>query len=221
MLSGSRRALFIDRLIDIFALSSNFSSVRLIISLLTSLLDDSFSCLYALSKKEYNELRKMNNDVRKKGAMSVQIIANADEIVLQALQYVTSSSPNLLFCALLILTGARPIEVAKMAAFQTKLNNEQGERSPWFACQTRFAKRGNNMKAGYNQCRDRCFLAPYWLIERALDKVRRRWPVKHLSNVEINRKYATHWGKLLTKAFPQWPGITARLCRRFFAVYAY
>ena len=38
----------IDRLIDIFTLSSNFSSVRLIISLLTSLLDDSFSCLYAL-----------------------------------------------------------------------------------------------------------------------------------------------------------------------------
>ena len=183
--------------------------------------EDKYLTGIALSKKEYNELRKMNNDVRKKGAMSVQIIANADEIVLQALQYVTSSSPNLLFCALLILTGARPIEVAKMAAFQTKLNNEQGERSPWFACQTRFAKRGNNMKAGYNQCRDRCFLAPYWLIERALDKVRRRWPVKHLSNVEINRKYATHWGKLLTKAFPQWPGITARLCRRFFAVYAY
>ena len=60
-----------------------------------------------------------------------------------------------------------------------------------------------------------------WLVERALDKVRRRWAVKHLSNVEINRKYATHYGKILQKSFPQWPGITARLCRRFFAVYAY
>lgn len=59
------------------------------------------------------------------------------------------------------------------------------------------------------------------MVERALDKVRRRWSVKHLSNVEINRKFATHWGKILIKAFPQWPGITARLCRRFFAVYAY
>ena len=34
-------------------------------------------------------------------------------------------------------------------------------------------------------------------MERALEKVRRRWPVKHLSYVEINRKYSTHWGKLL------------------------
>ena len=122
--------------------------------------DDKYLTGIALSKKEYNELRKMNNDVRKKGAMSVQIIANADEIVLQALQYVTSSSPNLLFCALLILTGARPIEVAKMAAFQTKLNNEQGERSPWFACQTRFAKRGNNMKAGTISAGIAVFLRP-------------------------------------------------------------
>ena len=51
--------------------------------------------------------------------------------------------------------------------------------------------------------------------------MRRRWPVKHLSNVENNRKFATHWGKILSKAFPQWFGITAILCRRFFAVYAY
>ena len=174
----------------------------------------------AMSKKEYNEIRRLNNDVRKKGAMSVSVIANADAIVLQAMQYMTSSNPNLLYCGLLIVTGMRPIEIAKMAAFSTKLNNEQGEKSPWFACQTRFAKRGT-MKTAYNQCRDRCFLVPYWLVERALEKVRRRWPVKHLNNVDINRKFSTHWGKILVKAFPQWPGITARLCRRFFAVYAY
>jgi hypothetical protein len=174
----------------------------------------------ALGKKEYNQIRKLNNDVRKRGAMSVHVVENSDAIVLQAMQYMTSSDPNLLYCALLVVTGMRPIEVVKMAAFSTKLNNEQGDKSAWFACQTRFAKRGT-MKTNYNQCRDRCFLVPYWLVERALDKVRRRWPVKHLSNVAINRKFATHWGKILIKAFPQWPGITARLCRRFFAVYAY
>ena len=105
------------------------------------------------------KIRKMSNDVRKKGAMSVQIVSNADEIVLQTLQYITSSNPNLLFCALL----GRPIEVVKMAAFQTKLNNEQGDQSPWFACQLR-------NEAAYNQYRDRCFLAPYRLIELALGK---------------------------------------------------
>ncbi len=63
--------------------------------------------------------------MRKKGAMSVSVIANADAIVLQAMQYMTSSNPNLLYCGLLIVTGMRPIEIAKMAAFSTKLNNEQ------------------------------------------------------------------------------------------------
>ena len=40
------------------------------------------------------KIRKMSNDVRKKGAMSVQIVSNADEIVLQTLQYITSSNPK-------------------------------------------------------------------------------------------------------------------------------
>ena len=182
--------------------------------------DDTYLGGIALSKKEYNSIRKLNNDVRKKGAMSVHIVSNCDDIVLQAMQYICTSDPNLLFSGLCVVTGLRPCEIAKMAAFSTKLNTEQGDKNAWFACQTRFAKRGS-MKTQYNQCRDRCFLVPYWLVERALQKVRHRWAVKHLTNIEINRRYATHWGKVLVKAFPQWPGITARLCRRFFAVYAY
>jgi hypothetical protein len=182
--------------------------------------DDKYLSEIALSKKEYNAIRQQNNDVRKRGAMSVHVVSNADDLVLQAMTYLTSRDPNLLYCGLLLVTGLRPIEIVKMAAFATKLNNKQGEKDAWFACQTRFAKRGT-MKTKYNQCRDRCFLVPYWVVERALEKVRHRWPVKHLSNVEINRKYASHWGKILVKAYPQWPGITARLCRRFFAVYAY
>ena len=59
----------------------------------------------ALGKKEYNAIRKLNNDVRKRGAMSVHVVANSDAIVLQATQYMTSSDPNLLYCALLVVTG--------------------------------------------------------------------------------------------------------------------
>ena len=99
------------------------------------------------------------------------------------------------------LTGLRPIEVVKMAKFTSKLNNNQGDKPPWYACQTRIAKRGN-MKSKYNQCRDRCFLVPYWIIERALAIIRKRWPVKHLTNVEINRKFSSHWIKILQKAYP-------------------
>jgi hypothetical protein len=173
-----------------------------------------------LSKKEYNEIRKISHSIRAKGSLNVLVLSNADDIVLQALQYMTSSDPNLLLCGLLITTGMRPIEIFKVGKFTSKLNNQQGDKTPWFACQTRFAKRGN-MKTMYNQCRDRCFLCPFWIVERALNLVRRRWTVKHLSNVEINRKYASTWGKILQKGYPQWPGINARYCRRFFAVYSY
>ena len=62
----------------------------------------------ALGKKEYNQIRKLNNDVRKRGAMSVHVVANSDAIALQAMQYLTSSDPNLLYCALLVVTGLRP-----------------------------------------------------------------------------------------------------------------
>ena len=180
---------------------------------------DTYLAKLALSKKEYNEIRAQNSDARKRGAMDVVTISNGDAIVLQALRYITSSDPSLLIGALFPLTGMRPIEIAKMALFTTNLNNKQ-EHQPWWACQTRFAKRGT-MKSKYNECRDRPFLCPYWLVERALAIVRKRWPTRGLTNREISRKYSSHWQKILQKSYPQVPGITARLCRRFFAVYSF
>jgi hypothetical protein len=173
-----------------------------------------------LQKKEYAEIRKKQTTVRSKGALNVQVISNADDIVLQALQYLVLNRAELNYAALLILTGLRPIEIMKIAQFKTKLNNQQGNKTGWYACQTRFAKR-ENMKVQYNECRDRCFLAPYYLIEIALKRVRSKWPCKHLTNLQVNRKYQTQLGRIVTKSYPQWPGITARLCRRFFGVYSY
>ena len=173
-----------------------------------------------LKKEEYNDIRKAANEVRTKGSLNVLVLSNADSIVMQALQYIVSNDPNLLFAAVCVLTGLRPIEIVKQARFSMKLNNDQGQFSPWFACQTRFAKRGN-MKTKYNQCRDRPFLCPYWLIERALNVIRKRWPVKHMTNVQVNSKFGSNFCKILVRAYPQWLGVNARLCRRFFAVYSY
>ena len=47
--------------------------------------DEKYLTAIALTKKEYNEIRKLNNDVRKKGALDISVISNADEIVLQAM----------------------------------------------------------------------------------------------------------------------------------------
>ena len=68
---------------------------------------------------------------------------------------------------------------------------------------------------------DRCFLGPYYLVEIAMKRVRTKWPCKHLTNLQVNRKYQTQLGRIVTRAFPQWPGISARFCRRFFGVYSY
>jgi hypothetical protein len=173
-----------------------------------------------LQNGEYNAIRKEANDGRAKGSLNVVVISNADEIVTQALHYMCSEDPNLCYSGLLICSGLRPVEILKVATFSTKLNNTQGDKQPWFACQSKFAKQGN-VKSKYNPCRDRCFLCPYWMIERALGIVRKRWPVKHMGNVEINRRYSTSHGTVLQKAYPQWPGITAKLCRRFFTMFSY
>lgn len=74
--------------------------------------------------------------------------------MLQALQYITSSDPNLLFAALLVPTGARPIMIAKVAEYKTSLNNSQQHQSFW-ACQYKFAKRGTMLTVSL----------PYWLLK--------------------------------------------------------
>jgi hypothetical protein len=86
---------------------------------------DTYLSKMALCKKEYTEIRNMNSDARKRGAINAVCKNNGDAIVLQALRHITSSDPNLLVAALFPLIGLRPVEIAKMALFQTKLNNKQ------------------------------------------------------------------------------------------------
>ena len=58
--------------------------------------NDTYLQKIALKKSEYNEIRKTASETRRRGALAVQIISNADAIVLQAMQYIVSSDPNLL-----------------------------------------------------------------------------------------------------------------------------
>ena len=67
----------------------------------------------ALKKSEYNEIRKTASATRRRGALSVQIISNADAILIQAMQYIVSSDPNLLMAAIYPLSGLRLIEIVK------------------------------------------------------------------------------------------------------------
>jgi hypothetical protein len=78
---------------------------------LTDAPPDEFLSEIRLSKKEYNDIRALNNDIRKRGAMSVVVVSNADQLVLQAMQYLVSDSQNLLYAAVFLVSGLRPIEL--------------------------------------------------------------------------------------------------------------
>ena len=140
---------------NIKTLSVMISRLKKELSSLSPAPNDEYLTKLALQKQEYNQIRAQATDVRKKESLNVQVISNGDDIVLQALRYLVSNDPNLLYAALVVVTGLRPIEIAKVALFSTKLNNTQNYPAFW-ACQTRFAKRGT-MKSKYNQCRDRFF----------------------------------------------------------------
>jgi hypothetical protein len=172
-----------------------------------------------LQTEEYRAIRKAANDQLTRGSLNVAVIGNSDHIVSQALLYMRSDDPYLCYCGLLICSGLRPIEILKVAEFSTELNNPPVEKDlqAWFACQSLVG----NVKSGYNPGRYRCFLCPYWMIERALAIVRMRWPVQHMDNEQISSRYNKSLGAVLQNAYQQWPGINAKLCRRFFAVYAY
>jgi hypothetical protein len=208
-----------EHYVNLRTLSVMISRLKKELSRLSPPPSEEYLSQLALEKQEYNRIRAQAMEVREKEALNAQVIANSDEIVSQALKYLITTDPNLLYAALVVVTGLRPIEVVRVAMFSTKLNNQQ-EHPEWWACQSRFAKRGT-MKTKYNPCRDRCFLAPFCLVARALKIVRQHWPTKSLSNVQVNRKYNTNWLNILQKAYPQVPGCTAKLLRRFFASYAY
>ena len=172
-----------------------------------------------LSNKEYSEIRSAYQAKRQKDGSSVQVIPNCDELVRTALQYLCTSDANLMWCGMVVCTGWRPIEILKVAEINLKPTNSH-LHTGWWACQTAFAKRSQRLHK-YDQCRDRPFLAPAWLIDRGLKLVRKRWPTAGLTNRQINQKYGTHHQEILQRGFPNLVSPTHVLFRRMFAAYSY
>jgi len=111
--------------LNIKTLSVMISRLKKEISSLSPAPSDEYLTKLALHKQEYNQIRAQATDVRKKESLNVQVISNVDDIVLQALRYLVSNDPNLLYASLVVVTGLRPIEIAKVSLFSTKLNNTQ------------------------------------------------------------------------------------------------
>lgn len=172
-----------------------------------------------LSTAEYREIRSAYQAKRQKEGTSVRSVPNVDLIVKQALEYLCSWSPNLIWCGLVVCTGWRPIEILKVAEINMKTQNQHIHQGFW-ACQSAFAKRSHAIHK-YDICRDRPFLAPVWLIERGMQIVRKRWRTAGLTNREINQKYGKHLTQILQRGFPNLVKPTHVLFRRLFAAYSF
>ncbi len=177
--------------------------------------DAEFLKRLCLTRQEYNAIREMSLAVRQQDALHTHKLMVSDAIVARALRLLRSKDPKDCFCGLVVATGLRPVEIVKEAKFADKLLHEQEVPAYW-ACQTHWAKRRNNKVA----MRDRCFLAPFEVIKRAMRIVRLKWPC-NMTNVRINQTYATQWLAALRQRYDMLPGVTARMLRRFFASFVF
>jgi hypothetical protein len=203
-------------------LSSQLSRFKSDLSVLPRPPPDAFLQLIKLTRTEYSSIRTGYQKKRAKEAMSVTVIPNADKLVEAALAYIASDDPRLVYAGLVVCSGWRPVEILKVARVTFNLTDSSRIHPGHWLCQNRYAKRGN-VKAEYAalQCRDKPFLCPAWLVERALKMIHAQWNVEVLSNQEIHVRYGTHMSNLIKKAFPFIMNVSHVLLRRFYAAYAY
>ena len=210
-----------EQLVEIFRERfPNKSSLSAEVSRLKSLLKklpqppcDEYLAELKLERKEYAELNKIADKKRASAAKDVTVIDNAPEIVQRAIDFLKTNNPDLVFIALLVLTGCRPVELLRAADFDAP-QDKHGKKHKYFACQTAFAKRRHDAEP-----RDRPFLVPYKDVKKGLDIVRQTFSCEGLNNTQINNQYNSYFNRILREKFPEL--LTMRLCRRFFAVYAY
>ena len=203
-------------------LSSQLSRFKSDLSNLPRPPPESFLQEIKLTRKEYSGIRSSYQKKRAKEAHSVTVLPSADELVEAALAYITSDDPGLIYAGLCVCSGWRPVEILKVANVTFNLSDSSRIHPGHWLCQNKFEKRGN-VKAEYAalQCRDKPFLAPAWLILRALKIIRLKWNVAVLSNQQIHVRYGTHMTNLIKKAFPFIMNISHVLLRRFYAAYGY
>jgi hypothetical protein len=207
-------ALFRERFKNKSSLSSEISRLKSLLKKLDQPPCEEYLCELKLDKKEYSELNKIADKKRQQAAMQVKVIKNAPEIVKRAQTFLKEGVPELVFIALLVLTGCRPVELLRVAQFEAPTCNH-GKRHRYFAAQTAFAKRRQDDV----QSRDRPFLAPFKEIQAGLALVRKNFSCEGLNNTGINNKWCAFFNVILRQHFPEL--VTMRMCRRFFALYSY
>jgi hypothetical protein len=201
--------------------SSQLSNIKSQLAALASPPPSEYLDALKLSKAEYKVLRDEYREKRDKEGFDLTVVHDADRLVTQALEMMTSSDHRILWPAAVLCSGLRPVE---LLTTKIKPNPEtKHPHDPWWVCISSWAKKGDNVKDASKRdfCRDHPLLCPSWLWVRAIDIIRLHYNKKKLTKRELHQSFAKHWLQLLSKGFPQLVKPTHVLMRRLYAKYSF
>ena len=172
-----------------------------------------------LTPAEYRLLNDNYRAARDKEGFNLTVVHDADKLVAQALEMITSSDFRVLWPAAVLCCGLRPVELltVNFRPPQTK----HGAHDGWWVCVSGWAKKGQVKTAKRDFCRDHPLLCPTWLFLRAIKLIRDHFNKETLTKRQLHQRYAKYWLSLLAKGFPQLVQPTHVLFRRFYAKYSF
>ena len=170
-----------------------------------------------LQPQEYQILKQRDAAKKEADGADARVIHSGDDIIRQALILLQSSDPRLLWPAVIVCSGLRPIEILT-TLIRPAPQYKRGNHDDFWVCIKGYAKKGNVKDvAERDMCRDRPLLCPSWLFIRAIGILRERFTMVGLTNKKMHAKWGTYQIGLLEAAFPNVMKPTHVLFRRLYA----
>ena len=206
---------------NIGTLSSQLSNLKTLLSSQTPSPSADFLDALKLRKSEYKALREDYREKRDKEGFNLAVVSNADILVSQALEMLTSNDFRVLWPAVVLCSGLRPIEILTVDIKPGP--TQKHPHDSWWVCISKWAKKGENVKIAKNRdfCRDHPLLCPAWIWCRAIKIIRAHFNQHKLTKRQLHQRYNKYWLQLLVKGYPQLVKPTHVLLRRFYAKYSF
>ena len=198
--------------------SSQLSNLKSVLSQLTPPPPAEFLEKLRLSRKDYKSLREAYREKRDKEGKDLRTIHDSDKLVESALEMITSSDFRVLWPAVQLCSGLRPIEL--LTCKIKELPDSKHIHPEFWVCISGWAKKGDP-RMGRDFCVDHPLLCPAYLWVRAVKIIRKYFCKEPLTKREYSQRYSKYWLQLLRKGFPNLVKPDHVLFRRFYAKYSF
>ena len=198
--------------------SSQLSNLKSVLSQLSPAPPDDFLNALKLSAKEYKSLHEAYREKRDKEGKDLRTINDSDKLVQSALEMITSSDFRVLWPAVIVCSGLRPIEVLTCKIKESP--EAKHVQDAFWVCVSNWAKKGDP-RVGRDMCMDHPLLCPSYLWVRAVKIIRAYFCKEPLTKREYSQRYSKYWLQLLRKGFPNLIKPDHVLFRRFYAKYSF